>query len=285
MLTGMDPVQATERARRVVAVFDRVADVYDQVGVGFFGPIAEMLVEGLRPRAGERTVDIGCGRGAVTRRLADRIRPGGHVDAFDLAGGMVEQTRRELAELGYEDVTLSVRDAGAPGLPMAVYDVVASSLVLFFLPDPAAALRAWLALLRPGGRLGVTTFGARSPIWEQVDALFRPHLPAPMLDARTTGERGPFASADGTAALVAAAGFEQVRVVEANLPVRFDSADQWYEWSWSIGQRAMWESVPVDSREALRADAYALLAEARTTEGSVVLDQVIRVTTGIRPTV
>lgn len=53
----------------------------------------------------------------------------------------------------------AVADARSPGLPPASFDVVASSLVLFFLQEPVDALRAWTALLVPGGRLGIATFG------------------------------------------------------------------------------------------------------------------------------
>jgi ubiquinone/menaquinone biosynthesis C-methylase UbiE len=52
----------------VAALFDRVADTYDTVGVEWFGPIGRGLVAELGPTAGERALDIGCGRGAVLFR-------------------------------------------------------------------------------------------------------------------------------------------------------------------------------------------------------------------------
>ncbi len=82
-------------------------------------------------------------------------------------------------------------DASAPDLPAASFDVVASSLVLF-LPDPRAALARWVALLCPGGRIGVTTFGAQSALWRELDGLLRPWMPP--LDPRSAGPDGPFAS-------------------------------------------------------------------------------------------
>ena len=58
-------------------------------------------------------------------------------------------------------VSARLGDVSAPELPDAQWDVVASSLVLLFLPEPAGAVRRWAGLLAPGGRLGVTTFGAQ----------------------------------------------------------------------------------------------------------------------------
>lgn len=269
-------------AQRVSAIFDRVAGTYDQVGVDFFGPIAGLLVEAIAPLPGEQALDVGCGRGAVTTRVADRVRPGGRVTGIDLSPAMVQATTADLATRGYDDVTLLVADATAPGQPASSYDLVTASLVVFFLPDPAAGLRAWHDLLRPGGRAGLTTFGEQSPTWAAVDDLFRPHLPPQMLDPRTSGTSGPFSSAAATTDLVAGAGFTDVRTDEVVLPVEFADVEHWERWSRSHGQRAMWDLVPDDAVADLRERAYALLAVESGPDGSVRLEQAVRVTTGTR---
>ena len=48
----MDHVEAAQRSARVAAVFDRVADTYDAVGVPWFAPIAERLVAEVAPVPG-----------------------------------------------------------------------------------------------------------------------------------------------------------------------------------------------------------------------------------------
>ena len=55
----------------VAGVFDRAAETYDAVGVPWFQPIAQGLVEELAVQPGEAVLDIGCGRGAVTFSLAE----------------------------------------------------------------------------------------------------------------------------------------------------------------------------------------------------------------------
>ena len=110
-------------------------------------------------------------------------------------------------------VEVRVGDASAPDLPEAAYDVVACCLVLFFLPDPLSAVRAWLPAVAPGGRVGVTTFGEQDPRWKVVDGVFAPYLPKAMLDARTSGTRGPFGSDAGMEALLREAGLVDVRTV------------------------------------------------------------------------
>ena len=64
---------------------------------------------------------------------------------------MVERARAKTA--GSAGVRVLVGDAADPPLAEAAYDVVLCRHVLWALPDPAAALRRWVRLLAPAGRL------------------------------------------------------------------------------------------------------------------------------------
>lgn len=162
------------------------------------------------------------------------------------------------------------------------FDLIASSLVLFFLPDPAAALPRWRELLRPGGRVGVSTFADQNPAWSSVDDVFRPYLPPEMLDARTTGRTGPFASDEGVEGLFRDAGLVDVRTAHRPLAVRFEGADHWYRFSMSVGQRAFWHAVPESSRDQVRAEAARRIEALANDDGSVTFGQDIRYTLGRR---
>lgn len=177
-----------------------------------------------------------------------------------------------------------VGDAQHPDLPADSWDAVTSSLVLFFLPDPAAALAAWRNLLVIGGRIAVSTFGPYTTEWGPVDAVFGPYLPPQMRDARTTGKQGPFTSDSGVEQLLSDAGFVGMRTTHSVLAVRFDDTDHWYRWTMSIGQRLMWQMVPDSDREAVRARANAALEETRrhNTDGRIGFDQQVRFTLGQR---
>ncbi|MFC4150610.1 class I SAM-dependent methyltransferase [Micromonospora mangrovi] len=268
---------------RVAAVFDRVADTYDKVDVPWFTPIAQGLVRALAPRPGERALDVGCGRGAALFPLAEAVAPTGSATGIDLAPGMVAATRAEVARRGLTGVDVHLMDATAPDLPAGGYHLVASSLVVFFLPDPAAALRAWRELLVPGGRLGIATFGARDPRWEALDALFRPYLPPQLLDARTSGTAGPFASDAGVEELLTAAGYQRVRTTGVDVQAVFTDPDHWYAFSMSHGQRAMWDAVPEDERATLRAATTDFAEGLRGDDGTIRLTQRVRYTLAERP--
>lgn len=266
----------------MAGLFDALSPTYDNVGVDFFGPIAAGLVDALEPVPGERWLDIGCGRGAVLLDAAERVAPASAV-GLDIAPAMVASARERAEERGLTTVTTFVDDAQAPAYADGPVDVVSSSLVLFFLTDPAAALTAWRALLRPGGRIGVTTFGGTDPRWHEVDEVFSQFLPPLMQDARTSGNRGPFASDAGMEELLSGAGYAQVRTVTAQVPVRFADAQHWYDFSWSTGQRAMWLAVPEVSRAEVRAECERRLLAHAAADGSVTFHQPVRHTLGVMP--
>jgi ubiquinone/menaquinone biosynthesis C-methylase UbiE len=278
-------MQPSERSQQVAKVFDRVALTYDSVGVAWFRPIAEHLVHQLAPEPGERALDIGCGRGAVLLPMAEAVGRAGHVTGIDLAPGMVEAMRTDIDMHGLTNADVRLQDAAAPDFGAATFDVVASSLVLFFLPEPAAALRRWLYLLVPGGRIGVSTFGPRDENFIAVDEVFTPFLPEQLLDARTSGTAGPFSGDDGVEALLSEAGFVDVRTTHLDVGGVFRDADHWVEWSWSHGQRAMWEAVPQEKHAQVRGEVARVLERARDESGTITLQQQVRYTLGRRPAV
>lgn len=266
-----------ERAAGIARMFDALASDYDRSGVDFFAPIAEGLLDRVPPRPGERWLDVGCGPGAVLLPAAAAVGADGAAVGIDVAAAMVDRARATASAQGLDNVEVRVGDAVVTGVDEQ-FDVVVSSLVLFFLGDPAAALRSWLTALRPGGRLGVATFGAWDPRLEHVEEVLTPFIPPAMRDPRTTGPSSPFASDAGVERLVADSGYTEVRTETLDLPVRFADADQWYAFSWSTGQRGMWLSVPEDQREGVRAEAYRRFAEHAEADGSATFGVGVRYT-------
>lgn len=273
----MDQDQMVAGVRRV---FDLVAADYDNVGVPFFQPIAAGLVEAVGASPGDRALDLGCGNGASSRILAASIAPEGSLVGLDLSPAMVELARRSL-EGTLPEVTLLVGDASDPPLPPGSFDVAIASLVVFFLPDPAAALSRWVRLLTPGGRIGVSTFGESSPQWQALDSHLREFMPP--LDPRTVGPQSPFASDAGMAELLTNAGAVGVQSSSRRVDISFASFDQWLRFSRSVGQRVAWERMSDE-------DTCRVLEQTRTTfedgagpDGILSAWQEVRYTVGTAP--
>lgn len=103
-----------------------------------------LLVDLLPPAPG-RVADLGSGTGSLSRLL---VEEGWTVDGVDLSPEMVLRARAKVPGAAF-----IVADAADPPLPPRTYDAVLCRHVLWALPEPAAALKRWVALLRPGGSL------------------------------------------------------------------------------------------------------------------------------------
>jgi ubiquinone/menaquinone biosynthesis C-methylase UbiE len=106
------------------------------------------LLARILPPTPSRLADLGCGTGSLAV-LAAQL--GHRVDGIDFSEQMLAIARTKAK--GNPGLTFAKGDAASPGLAAASYDAVLCRHVLWALPEPAAALRAWSQLLRPGGRL------------------------------------------------------------------------------------------------------------------------------------
>jgi ubiquinone/menaquinone biosynthesis C-methylase UbiE len=268
----------SEDVRQAVAeLFDRSSETYDSVGVESFVVIARQLLADVGLVRGERVLDVGCGRGAVLFAAAEQVGETGSVTGIDLAPGMIDRTVSDVRDRGLTNVQALLMDAQEPDLPAAGFDAVLASAVLFFLPDPLAGLRSWHRLLKPGGRLGVTTFGGNDPRWADVEAVFRPFVPPEMIWAMVD-PASPFASVRNLERAAESAGFVDTSSVERKHPITFADPDQWIRWSWSHGQRVFWELVPEDRQPDVHAQVRTALERLREPDGSIVMIQTARYT-------
>ena len=109
---------------------------------------------------GARVLDVGCGGGLLSEALA---RSGAIVTALDLAPELIDIAKLHLLEsqlmVDYRLQSVESLADEAPGS----FDAITCMEMLEHVPDPAAILRACAQLLKPGGRLFVSTLN-RTPV-------------------------------------------------------------------------------------------------------------------------
>lgn len=108
---------------------------------------------------GDRVLDVGCGTGYLTRRMAKTVGPTGTVLGIDPGAEVVAYARSKTRE-AYCSYETGVAEALTA--PDASFDVVVTSLAVHHLPEDLrpVALREMRRVLRPGGRLLVADFRA-----------------------------------------------------------------------------------------------------------------------------
>ncbi len=219
------------------------------------------VIELLDVRPGMRVLDLACGPGTLTARLARLVSPGGEVVGVDLAPGMIELARSS----GIANARFEVMDIERLLFPDASFDAAACGHGIQFAPDLAQALLEARRVLRPDARFAasVPLQGISEPVWTMLDTVVdRWLLPAPgAIDGTKTRDTVNDAAAFARAALDA--GFATARVEVIEEKVRWESAEQLVSlftgW-WDCSSRM--EGIDVDRRQRLVDEATATVRAA-----------------------
>lgn len=134
------------------------ADSYDR-NARFVSDLGGEILSWLAPAPGMRVLDVGCGDGALTRRIADA---GAEVVGIDISDSLLDAARAR----GLDVRAMSVIDMDFS----ADFDAVFSNAVLHWVKEPAQAIARMRAALRPEGRL-VAEFGGHGNVAAIVTAM------------------------------------------------------------------------------------------------------------------
>jgi 2-polyprenyl-6-hydroxyphenyl methylase/3-demethylubiquinone-9 3-methyltransferase len=130
-----------------------------QKALHVLNPVRLDYVAARAPLPGTRVLDVGCGGGLLSEALAGE---GAQVTAIDLAPELIKVARLHQLETGVKvDYRLQAAEALADEMPGA-FDAVTCMEMLEHVPEPAAVIDACARLLKPGGRLFLSTLN-RTP--------------------------------------------------------------------------------------------------------------------------
>src|SRR4051812_48703402 len=183
-------------------------------------PLAPKLVELAGIAHGHRVLDVGCGPGALTRALVERVGAG-NVSAVDPSTPFVAAARER-------NPGVDVREASAEQLPYAdtEFDAALAQLVVHFMADPLQGVREMARVTRPGGVVAASVWdhgggrGPLSPFWAA----------ARRLDPDLKGESDLVGARQGQLVeLFREAGVRDVEEATVAVDVRHPSFDEWWE--------------------------------------------------------
>lgn len=155
-------VQASDLFKqRDAGSYDTVSESFARFTARFSQPIAERMVKQAALKPTDHVLDVGTGTGIVALEAARKLGAQGHVSAIDLSTGMLATAER-LASLDGAGSRITWRrmDAEALQFENTTYDSVLSLFALLHFPNPLAALREMLRVLKPGSQL-VLALGSR----------------------------------------------------------------------------------------------------------------------------
>ena len=188
---------------------------------------------------GQQVLDIGCGFGDATQRLAGLVGPTGEVLGVDAAPRFIETANQEAEAAGVDNVRFAVADIETTAFAER-FDLAFSRMGTMFFANPVAALRNVREALVPGGGLVMVVWRAKV----ENDWLYRAQTITERFvtkpeeyDEPTCGP-GPFsmANADTTSGILLSAGFEHIALRRCDIPIMIGrDIDEAVELVMSIG--------------------------------------------------
>ncbi len=175
------------------------------------------------PTPGTRVLDVGCGFGDTTQRIAGIVGSGGEAVGVDAAPRFIEDAIREAREANVANARFVVADVQETLCGEERFDMAFSRFGTMFFANPVAALRNVRAALLPGGDLVMV-------VWRQRidnDWMYRAQTIVEGIVARPeeydepTCGPGPFsmANADTTSDILTHAGFTDIALHRCDIPI------------------------------------------------------------------
>ena len=182
------------------------------------------VLELVDAQPGMRVLDLACGPGTLSRRLAEQVSPGGEVVGVDLARGMIEVARAA----GIPNARFEVMDIERLTFGDGYFDAAVCGHGLQFAPELAVALGEARRVLRGGARFAasVPVDANNESVWALLEEVIDRRLPPATQAIDQTPTRAAVADRERFGQAALDAGFDRAEVEVIEEHVRWESAEQ-----------------------------------------------------------
>ena len=257
-------------------LFERFVRFRDLVAAGL-GAHGEAAMRAHPPQADDRALDLGCGFGDTTQRLAALVGPGGEGVGIDVAEPFIETARREAEEAGVGNVRFMTGDVQVTEFE-ETFDYAFSRMGIMFFANPVQALRNVREALTPGGRFCAVVWRRKldNDWMHRAELVVDRYLDHPEESDEPTCGPGPFsmANADTVSEQLKIAGFEEIGFQRCDLPIKIGAdLDHAVEFNMSLGPAGevlrLWGDRAEEIRPTIALELREALAEFEGPEGVI----------------
>ena len=255
-----DPLRKAKE--KAAATYDAAADHFDDTPLGFWERIGKRTVTNLNLQAGAKVLDVGCGTGASALPAAEIVGPRGFVVGVDLSVRMLDRARAKATERGLRNVEFRLADMTSLDYPDGHFDAVVSVFSIFFVPDMEGLVRELWRIVRPGGKLAVTTWGPRifEPAYSRWQTAIKRERPE-LHSAFNPWDR--ITDVESVRRLLQDGGVANAEVVAEDAFQTLRSADDWWIIARGSGLRWAIDQMGPLTAERIKTDNVSWLNEHR----------------------
>jgi ubiquinone/menaquinone biosynthesis C-methylase UbiE len=204
----------------ITVVFDDGA-AYERFMGRWSRAVGKTFLDWVAPPKGARWLDLGCGTGVFTQLVLDSCSPAVMV-AVDPATAQIDYARKQVGRLA----DFRVADAQALPFPDGSFDVVASALVLNFIPDRPRALTEMRRVSSPGSAVAayVWDFAAgRGTAWPLARGMRQIGMEVPKVPGTEDS------SIEALRSLFEQAGFEEISTQSIDVSVPYNNFEDFWQ--------------------------------------------------------
>jgi ubiquinone/menaquinone biosynthesis C-methylase UbiE len=239
-----------EGLARTAKVFNTASDYFDDPALSFWNRYGQNTINRLALSQGDRVLDVCCGSGASAIPAAVSVGSTGSVLGVDIAESLLELARHKSQKQGLRNIEFRCGDFENLNLPSES----------FFVPDMLAAVRELWRMVRPGGKLAITSWGenvfepANQAFWQIIKSerpeLYKEYTPWDRI-------REPNMLKE----LLAEAGATEIEVVAIADMHELSSPEDWWTIVMGGGIRGTIEQLDLAAKERVRQASLQFLRD------------------------
>ncbi len=229
--------------------YNAASDHFDDSQLAFWDLYGGKTVERLGLERGSSVLDVGCGSGASALPAARAVGSGGHVMGVDLAERLLGVARAKVASQSLQNIEFQIGDMENLGFPDGHFDAVVSVFSIFFVPDMEKQVRELWRMVRPGGKLAITTWGPRlyEPVYSEWWKTIQKECPD-LYSANNPWDR--ITDPESLRQLLCNGGVAEAEVVPEGGKQAMKSPEDW--WTIALGSGLRWTIDKMGSEVARR---------------------------------